>query len=91
MTLKGKYPDSKLVHFIEMYDNIITLEGHALNALIFEDKEYINTILKEIQHLKLNGELNLILSFMKLSGWTNENEISVDSITTELESVLKLN
>jgi hypothetical protein len=90
MTLKEKYPDFKLVHFIEMYDNLISIESHALNAMIFEDQKYISSILKELNELKQNNELNLILTFMKLCGWTNEDEISVIRIKKELESVKNL-
>ena len=90
MTLKEKYPNYELVHFIEMYDNLISIESHALNVVIFEDQKYIGSILKEINELELNREENLILTFMRLCGWTNEDEISVTRIKKELESVKNL-
>jgi len=90
MTLKEKYPNYELVHFIEMYDDLISIEIHSLNAVVFEDEKYIGSILKEINELELNNEVSLILNFMKLCGWTNENEISVTRIKKELESVKNL-
>lgn len=90
MTLNQKYPKYKLVHFIEMYDNVISIESHALNAIIFEDKEYIISILKEINELELKQEENLILDFMNRCGWTNAKEKSVTRIKEELDSVKDL-
>ncbi len=90
MTLKQKYPDYNLVHFIEMYDDMITIESHVLNAMIFEDRTYVVSILKEIDELELNKEEYLILNFMNLCGWTNKNEKSVTRLKKELVSIKDL-
>lgn len=90
ITLKDKYPNFQLVHFIEMYDDVISIEGHALNAIIFENREYINSILREIKEIKDKEEENLILDFMRLCGWTNEDEINITRLKKELESVKDL-
>lgn len=88
MNLEQKYPDYEIVHFISMYDDVISIEGHALNATIFHDREYITTILKEIDQLK--DEEDLIVEFMNQCAWTNEKEKSVSRIKRELELVLHL-
>ena len=90
MTLKDKYPKFKLIHFIDMYDNVISIEGHALNAKIFEDKEYIDSILNEINDLKKMNEEFLALNYMKLCHWIDENEMNSTRIKKELESVRDL-
>lgn len=91
MTLKQKYPNYNLVHFIEMYDDIISIEGHALNAITFEDRTYVISILHEINELELKDETHLIIDFMNQCVWTNEQEKSVARIRKELEAVKDLN
>lgn len=89
-SLKDKYPNFKLVHFIEMYDTIISIEDYALNALIFEGKAYINSILREINELENRQETHLVINYMRLCAWTNENELSVTRVKKELTSIKNL-
>ncbi len=90
MTLNQKYSEYYLVHFIEMYDDIITIEIHALNAMVFESKEYVISILTEINELESKNEEKLIFDFMTQCGWTNEKEKSVARIKKELKYVKDL-
>lgn len=90
MTLKQKYPDYKLVHFIEMYDDVVGIESHVLNTVIFEDRDYIISILEEIKAIELKKEEYLVEDFMNSCGWINENEKSVERIKKELESIKDL-
>lgn len=90
MTLKQKYPDYNLVHFIDMYDDVITIEMHALNAIIFEDRNYVVSILKEINELELKKEEHLIVEYMNQCAWINEEERSVARIKKELTAIKDL-
>jgi hypothetical protein len=90
MTLKEKYSTYNLVHFIEMYDDFITIESHSLNALIFESKEYVVSILSEINELESKNEEELIINFMRQSGWTNKEELSISRLKKELENIKDL-
>ena len=90
MTLKQKYPDYNLVHFIDMYDDVITIEMHALNAIVFEDRNYVVSILKEINELELKKEEYLIVEYMNQCAWTNEEEKSVTRIKKELTAIKDL-
>jgi hypothetical protein len=87
MTLKEKYTNYNLVHFIEMYDDVITIEGHALNAVIFEGKEYVISVLEEINDLEERNEEHLILEYMNICFWTDEEEKSITRIKKELEEI----
>jgi hypothetical protein len=90
LRLDEKYSDSKIIHFIEMYDNVIGLEAHALNAIIFEGEEYIEEILKEIKFIEENGDSDMILNHLKNCYWTKDNERSIQRIKNELLLALKL-
>lgn len=90
MTLKQKYSDYNLVHFIEMYDDVISIESHCLNAIIFEGKAYVTSLLKEINELELKMEENLIISYMNLCAWTDNREKSISLIKKELKAVKDL-
>lgn len=91
MTLKDKYPNYNLVHFIEMYDDVITIEMHTLNAIIFENKTYVDNIIKELNMLESKQEEYMIIEFMNQCGWKNEKEKSVQRIRQELKTITNLN
>lgn len=90
IALNEKYPNSKILHFIEMYDNVIGLEAHALNAVIFEEPEYVQDLLLEIENMTGKGEEQLILNHMIQCNWTNEKEQSVNQLIIELKKALEI-
>ncbi|BDD07113.1 hypothetical protein [Aureibacter tunicatorum] len=82
--LKQRYPNSNLVHFIEMYDDVISISIHCLNAYIFEDETYVYDLQNDIQTIEDNKEEHLVIEYMNICGWTNDEEKSISRLKQEL-------
>ena len=86
--LEDRSNTSELVHFIEMYDNLIGLETHCLNAYIFEGKEYILKVLEQIKQIEAEGSSELIEDCLKRNYWSKKEERNIGNIQTKLRNAL---
>lgn len=64
MSIKEKYPDSNLEHFIAMFNdspNKQNLSNHVSLAFTMEGKEYLEVLLTEVNTVLLKGDQKLFV------------------------------
>lgn len=92
-TFKEKYPQNFLLHFLSMFNSEKSndeFNKHVVLTFQIEGKEYLKSLICEINEIESNNDLNLILAELK-NNKKLFNKKDIDIIKALVNQVLSSN